>query len=338
MAWSGMIAVMFVACRPSEAEAVLQAMKHLALIHPQHRLVPLDRMVLVAAAQLAFDPPVDDIDLDALVPIGPEQLAARIADPDLRRVAAELFAILALTEGELDEDRLREAVRFNHALGHREAYVHDLIELARGHRQWVQADLVRRNLDTFPGMAADMRLHGAYPYTGTPEDDARAARYLALGELPETTFGRAYFEHFHVHGFGFPGQVGALTEYFAAPHDSIHVLSGYGTSTQGELLVSAFTAGMHQPDALAAHILPTLLEWQVGLDLSFAVAPETGWLDPRKYLVAIDRGRRSTHDVLDGPWDVFAHAARDLEELRAEFGITPLAPQDAAIGIEPHGR
>jgi len=132
--------------------------------------------------------------------------------------------------------------------------------------------------------------------------------------------------------------VGALIETFAAPHDSIHVLSGYGTSTQGELLVSAFTAGMHRPDALAAHIIPTLLEWQVGLDLSFAVAPESGWLDPHKYLVAIDRGRHSTHDVLDGPWDVFAHATRDLDELRAEFAITPLDPADAGIGIEPHQR
>lgn len=326
------------ACAPTEAEAVLQAMKHLALIHPQHRVVPLDRMAIEAAAQLAFVPPLTDVDIDALVPLGPEQLADRVTDPDVRQVAAELLAILALTEGEIDADRLREAVRFNHALGHHEAYVHDLVELARGHRQWVQADMVRRNLETFPGMAADMKVHGAYPYTGTPADEALAARYLALGDLPTTTFGRAYYEHFHVHGFGFPGQVGALTELFAGPHDSIHVLSGYGTSTQGELLVSAFTAGMHQPDALAAHILPTLLEWQVGLDLSFAVAPESGWLDPRKYLIALDRGRASTHDVLDGPWDVFAHAERDLEELRAEFGITPLAPGDAGIGIEPHGR
>lgn len=329
---------MFVTCNRADAESVLQALKHLALIHPQHRLVPLDRMVLDAAAQLAFDPPLPAIDLDALEPIGPEQLAERITDPDLRETAAALCAILALTEGELDGPRLREAVRFNHALGQHEAYVHDLLELARGHQKWVQADLVRRNLDTFPGMAADMEVHGAYPYTGTPEDQALAARYIALGEHPVGTFGRAYFDHFREHGFGFPGEVGALTELFAAPHDSVHVLSGYGTSTQGELLVSAFTAGMHQPDAMAAHILPTLLEWQVGLDLSFAVAPERGWLDPHKYLVAIDRGRRCTRDVLDGTWDLFAHAARDLDELRASFGIPPLAPGDAGIGIEPHGR
>jgi hypothetical protein len=328
----------FVTCSPAEAESVLCGLKHLALIHPQHRLVPLDRMVLEAAAQLAFDPPLRDVDLDALDPIGPEQLAARVADPDVRETAAALCAILALTEGELDDARLREAVRFNHALGQREAYVHDLLELARGHQQWVQADMIRRNLDTFPGMAADMKVHGAFPYTGTPEDQALAARYVALGDCAPGTFGRAYFDHFREHGFGFPGEVGALTEYFAAPHDSIHVLSGYGTSTQGELLVSAFTAGMHRPDAMAAHILPTLLEWQVGLDLSFAVAPEQGWLDPRKYLVAIDRGRGCTRDVLDGSWDLFAHADRDLDELRTAFGITPLDAGDAGIGIEPHGR
>lgn len=328
---------MFVTTSPADATAVLGAMKHLALIHPQRRVIPLDLMMLQAAGQLAFDPPVSDLDVDALEAIGPEQLAARVTDPEVRRVAGNLLAMLSLTEGEADGARLREAVRFNHVLGIHEAYVHDLLELARGHQNWVKADLVRRNLASFHGLADEIREHGATPYTGTPEDQALAARYLALGELPAGTFGRAYFDHFREHGFGFPGEVGALTEAFAAPHDSIHVLSGYGTSTQSEMLVSAFTAGMHRVEALEAHILPPLLEWHVGLDMSFAVAPEPGWLDPHKYLVAINRGRACTHDVLD-EWDVFAVADRDLEDLRAEYEIPPLDPADAGIGIEPHRR
>lgn len=237
-----------------------------------------------------------------------------------------------------EADRLREAVRYCHHLGLHEDYVHDLAELARGHQAWVKNDLLRRNLATFPGLSEQMRTAGAYPYTGTEAERALAARYRALGALPAGSFGRAFHDHFVEHGFAFPGEVGALTEAFAAPHDSIHVLSGYGTSTQGELLVSAFTAGMHADHAVEAHLLPTRLEWQVGLDLSFAVSPERGCLDPRKSLIAIQRGRAMTVDILAGPWDVFAHAERDLHQLRAEFGIPPLDPLDAGIGIEPHGR
>jgi hypothetical protein len=328
---------MLVRADPAEAVAVLGAMKAVALHTAQRRIVPVDRMLLEAAGMVVFDPPVLGIDPEGLEPVPAEALASRVTDPEVRATAGTLLVLTAVT-GQAEADRLREAVRYCHHLGIHEGYVHDLAELARGHQAWVKNDLLRRNLATFPGLTEEMRTRGGYPYTGTPEDQALAARYRALGELPAGSFGRAFFEHFVEHGFAFPGEVGGLTEAFAGPHDSIHVLSGYGTSTQGELLVSAFTAGMHADHAVEAHILPTMLEWQVGLDLSFAVLPEQGWFDPRKSLIAIERGRAMTFDVLAQPWDVFAHAERDLEQLRAEFGIPPLDPLDAGIGIEPHGR
>ena len=39
-----------------------------------------------------------------------------------------------------------------------------------------------------------------------------------------------------------------------------HVLSGYDTSLQGELLVSTFTAGMHPDEPITGHILPVIIE------------------------------------------------------------------------------
>jgi hypothetical protein len=112
-------------------------------------------------------------------------------------------------------------------------------------------------------------------------------------------------------------------------HDAIHVLSGYDTSVPGELLVSTFTGGMHRDGGMGAHILPVIYEWHVGIDMSFAVPPSHGMLEPEKFWVAWDRGLAATSDVLDPAWDFFALAPLSLAEVRAAHGITPLDPRFA---------
>ena len=82
-----------------------------------------------------------------------------------------------------------------------------------------------------------------------------------LGDLPTGTFGRTFYDHYATNRYEFPGAEFALVEAWATPHDSLHVLSGYSTSAQGELLVAAFTGGMLAPpiDFMESHILPTIL-------------------------------------------------------------------------------
>jgi hypothetical protein len=48
----------------------------------------------------------------------------------------------------------------------------------------------------------------------------------------------------------------ALHEAFTCPHDSTHLLSGYSTRPQGELLVSTFTAGMHPLEPMSGTSFP----------------------------------------------------------------------------------
>jgi hypothetical protein len=64
------------------------------------------------------------------------------------------------------------------------------------------------------------------------------------------------------------------------------------------------------------------------------IGAQQGALDPIKFLVSWQRGEATTVDVLSPQWDFFAVAARDLEELRWEYGIPPLLPADAAAGAE----
>ena len=50
----------------------------------------------------------------------------------------------------------------------------------------------------------------------------------------------------------------------------MHLLSGYSTSAQGELLVAAFTGGQFDPhmDFMESHVLPTVMIYHLGIDIN----------------------------------------------------------------------
>jgi hypothetical protein len=226
-------------------------------------------------------------------------------------------------------------VQYAHAMHVRDGWVRELLQVARGHLAWAMADMTRRNVATFPGFAnPDDTLQPMQPYaTQTDEHKALADRFLALETYPKNTYGHQFWAHFRKHGFDFPGQPDAFSGVWSVRHDGLHVLSGYSTSIQGELLVSTFTGGMHRRDALRAHILPVIFEWHVGHDVN-GIGAQQGALDPVKFLIAWQRGDATTTDVLAPDWDFFDIAERDLEELRWRYGIPPLLPSDAATGPE----
>ena len=73
------------------------------------------------------------------------------------------------------------------------------------------------------------------------DDPALAARWAALGDLPEGTLGRRVWELYRARGFAFPGRPGSAPPLLAQ-HDWVHVLADYGTTVECELEVFAFIA------------------------------------------------------------------------------------------------
>lgn len=291
--------------------------------------------VVIAAGRLLFRPALD-VEPAALEPIEPQDLGRAVgSDRDLAEHAAALIACASLADGQIDADRLRRVVEYAHAMHVHEGWVREILQVARGHLAWAMADMTRRNRSTFPGWACpDDTLAPMTPYGAQTDADKRlAARFLALEELPKSTFGHQFWAHFRRHGFGFPGEKDAFTGYFAVPHDGLHVLSGYSTSIQGELLVSTFTGAMHRTDALRAHILPVIFEWHVGHEVN-GIGARQGGLDPVKFLISWQRGASTTTDVLSPAWDFWSVVDRDLDQLRLDYGIPPLLPADAAAGDE----
>ena len=149
------------------------------------------------------------------------------------------------------------------------------------------------------------------------------------------TFGRTFADFYAANGFVFPGVPESANQQFVVPHDSAHVLSGYDTSVQGEILVSAFTAGMHPDDAVSAHVLPVIMVFHLGIPMNDFAGSSTGALDPRKFWVAWSRGDQVSGDTLSHDWDFWAHVDEPLDAVREAMGVAPLDPADAADGEYP---
>ena len=71
-----------------------------------------------------------------------------------------------------------------------------------------------------------------------------------------------------------------MNEMFGTPHDCTHVIWGYDTTPQGELLVSTFTSRMHPVFPMAGHVLPVIYSWHVGIEFNKLAGSYKGALDP----------------------------------------------------------
>jgi hypothetical protein len=276
------------------------------------------------------------LDPDALPDVSPAQLAAAIADADARNHVVQFLVVMAVVDGVVDRRRIAVVVDYARSLDSHEEAVRQLAELGRGNLAWVRADMARQNLLSITGRALDVSIdEWILPYRGDRTNRALAARYHALGELPSGTLGRTFFEFYRTNQFAFPGEPDGLNERFAAPHDTTHVLSGYDTTPQGELLVSTFTAGMHPREPMSGHILPVIVSWHLGIELAKTPGSITGQLDPEKFWLAWERGAEVTTDVFAGGWKLWDVAGEPLERLRAAYRIPALDPAHAAHGEVP---
>jgi hypothetical protein len=320
----------------AEQRTILRSMWSVATLRGAGLPTSADEATLQAAWTYAFGQN-EQLDLSDFAAIEPSELPQAIADPELRECLIRFAAVTALVDETVDGDKIAIVGEFADAFEIHDDYLFELTETAQGHIDWAVADLLRHNADSLIGVQfnADDIIGTFLPYGAHP-DPALAARYRALADFPDGTLGQALFEHYHRNGYQFPGELDALSEHFATPHDTSHVMSGYSTSPQGELLVATFTAGMHRKDAMEGYILPLIYSWHLGIELNKIAGGSKGAFDPAKFYVAWDRGVQTKFDIFGPQFDLWSAAAVPLDDLRARFGIPPLDPRFAAAGDRLH--
>jgi len=318
---------------PEAVDAVLRAMRLVATGDGRHPLSAVARDAIFHAHSTVFGG-TGALDVDGLPPVAGDELAGAVAS-DERERAGEILAVTAVVDGVVDRARLDAAQAFAAALGLDEPFLRDLRAIEVGDLAAARSDIVARNIHSFTGQWMGDDIDGwLMPYRDAP-DEALHARYEGLTACAPGTFGHEFREFYVKNGFDYPGRPDSANEAFTTPHDSAHVVSGYDTSLQGELLVSTFTAGMHPADAMTAHVLPVILSWHLGIELAKFAGSATGKLDARKFWIAWDRGDRTLRDTLSPGWDFWEHVHDPLDEVRGIMGVPPLRPEDAADGHYP---
>ena len=313
----------------AQARAILGSMLDVALAHGTEGVSDADSRTIDGAARivlgLAAGVPAD------LAPCPPDALArAMSGDEQDGMQAVRMLAVMSLVDGRIDQDKIALVQEYASALNVHESYLLVLAEATAGEIAAATACMMRKNAETFPGLD----LHGFdadlvapfLPYRDGRADPGLVERYEALGELGPGTFGHAFWEHFKSNRFAFPGDPNGLAEGFTTRHDTSHVLSGYTTSPQGELLVSTFIGAMHPDHPMSAEVLPALFSYHLGVAMNDIAQVERDAFEPQKFWTAWDRGAATSVDVFDPAWDFWAAAQSPLEELRRAHNVVPVDP------------
>lgn len=299
---------------------------------------PLQRRLLADLVQafrsLRGLPPID---LDAVDPLEPDQAAAAIADPALRR---QLVLALIVAEQLLHPlpDSLRRRVEaYADALGVHPDALKVSRDLAGEHLLVAYEDMQRmswyreRSVDEALAGRLGELVRSKLAYYGIGEDHHIAARWRSLADQPEGSWGRGVADFYRAHGFPYPGEPHGIYE-IGAHHDFIHVLADYPTSPEGEIDVFAFIAGTMDDERGFMQFAFTLALFQnASVDrvggLKVAIARADTLSDPGAPERLADAFRRAAAcqvDVMAGI-DHFAWAPYPLDEVRQRFGVVPKA-------------
>jgi ubiquinone biosynthesis protein COQ4 len=174
------------------------------------------------------------------------------------------------------------------------------------------------NRRTYPSFLARFTTddEGARLLRERPAIDSKHVDLDALRALPETTLGGAYVRYLDANGLdpdlfqpppGLPEVPAYISQRMRQVHDLWHVLTGYGTDVEGEVALQAFTWGQ---TGMASAAVVTL-----------AGGVRVAVTKPRIVLEALEGYRRGAKARFLPPIRIEDHFARELDELRAEWGI-----------------
>ncbi len=212
--------------------------------------------------------------MDTLPDVDPAALAAHFADPAAARQLVRGMIVMSLAVGPATPGQMKLVDNFAHALGVEEPAIRAIEQLAQQHKIRFMLDLHRRSnirdyidnqYKTQGGILAVAK--GLLDFTGAAHDDALAARFRALGELPAGTLGRGFFEHYQSHGFTFPGEKGGFP-VGALFHDFGHVIAGYDITPEGELSIASFQAGYRRTEDAFFTMLFAVLIHTAGVNVA----------------------------------------------------------------------
>ena len=297
-------------------------------------LVDTHRVLLDTAQQMLLG---TEVDVATLPEIDPATLREHFSDRALAQQLVRGMLVVSLAVGPTTPAQMELIEQFADALGIEEPALDAIAHLAHGemvqfvldfHRRSNLRDYIANQYRNEGGLLAVIK--GLLEFRGVIHDQALVARFVALGELPQETFGHAFFHHSRQAGVALPGESGGFP-MGAVFHDIGHVLAGYDITPEGELQIACFQAGYRRADNAFFTILFAVLLHTAGINIAPLPMPHhpgrigEGDLAARM-IHALRRGAQVNTDLGEG-WDLWSHAEIPLAELRRQLGVPPLADE-----------
>ncbi|MEY3361048.1 MAG: hypothetical protein RL531_767 [Actinomycetota bacterium] len=266
-----------------------------------------------------------DLDLAAVTPLGPSEVAASIGGTDAVRRFHYLLVLLELCRHPLTEAQDERVRAYADALALDSIgleFCRDLV--AEG------VETARADHDRFEVNLATAQREPQLR-TSTMRDDATdpelVARIMAFERLPEDTLGFALTRFYADHGLDVPGATSSTFNYIFVAHDMNHVIAGYDPIAAGEMALGAFQMGMNDSEVSWILCLTNLAIHEAGVIQLGDIAPKHATLSrpgvADMFARAMARGVATTGDFAAA--DHLALADRPLEEVRATYGVPPIA-------------
>jgi len=246
---------------PEPAEVLLVARGIATAIAPEGGITQVQAAMLQAVTSALTQVVVD---YAALEPLGPDDLAACLADRDTnyRQRIVHHMVLGEMVLRPLPTAVAHRVATYAQALGIRDDFVRVARRYAQGAYGLAWMDLRRSGFVDHVQSLSDAAPRptvagGNGAFEPARVDPELEARWRAFHELPAGTLGRSVWELYDTRGFAFPGAPGGAPEYLAQ-HDFVHVLADYGTNVRGELEVFSFI-GRADPDPKGFAWLATLI-------------------------------------------------------------------------------
>ncbi len=270
--------------------------------------------------------PSSKLDIDALAPISAPELAAAELRPALRPQLLGAMVVMSMADGEVQPAAAELIAEYAGALEIESSAIANLARLAKGHYRRARLDTLRRQwapkklreLASEEGFSVIPK--AILTILGGAVDPALSARYIELGKLADGTLGRSYFDYMIRNELPFPGEAGSPPEVILF-HDMTHILSGYDTTPEEEILAASFSAGYSTYEVHNWFVF-VLSQFQLGLQTAPGVPPARMMMDPERLLIAVRRGAAMNIN-LNEDWDYWEVIEEPVDALRERYNILP---------------
>lgn len=286
--------------------------------------------ILSVMAKVVWKRP--DLDLavlnpNSLTPLSAQDVAAVVTDPAARKRYIGLLVILEMCRHPVSADqvaRVEECAAAMDTTGDSLTVIRTWID--KGAAQ-ASEDMMRyfREWDEIRDEPR-FRDRGVAP---TDLDPDLVEQLKALGELPEGTLGRMYFEFDRSHNFPIPGSVpeSVFSNGTYVQHDMNHVIADYPPTGEGEIALGAFEFMMNDSEATWIRFLSSLAIHEAGMSRLDGFDPKQSTLSRPGAIEmlgeALERGAECSSDFSMA--DHMAMADWPIEKVREFYNVLPLS-------------